>query len=134
MWDHPDSTTAPLGKYSPKTLSAGTGRYCVLINGSTDAAFVISDVKWSTISAGGATMEDRNTSIAIEGSMRVSEPRGVIFMNQIVDCCRALGVDSSTAVFVLKTFFIGYVDKQDAKTSHPWDLLQEQTRLPQLLH
>src|SRR5512139_1247638 len=58
-WDHatpetaaidPNITTQDLGKYSPKCVGyiAGpnqerscVGRYCVLINGSTDAAFSI---------------------------------------------------------------------------------------------
>lgn len=109
-WDHPPSTTTPLGAYSPKTAPGTSGRYCVLINGSTDATYVITKLTWASVASGGATMEDKNTSIAMEGTMSVSEPRGVMFMNQIVDCCRELGIDSTTAIYVIKTFFVGYTN------------------------
>lgn len=99
-----------LGKYSIKTLPAGVGKYCILINGATDAAFTITHANWTSFTAASATMNDRNTSIALEGKINVSEPRGVIFLDQIVKCCLQLGVDSANTFWVLKTFFVGYTD------------------------
>lgn len=107
-WQHPSDGTLPLGKYSPKLASNGVGKYCVLINGSTDSAFVITNARWSSATAAAATQLDRNTSIAIEGSLQISEPKGVVFLDQIVKCCAELGVDAATAVFSLKTFFTGF--------------------------
>lgn len=104
-----DGDFIPLGKYDVKTLGGDTpGRYCVLINGATDAAFTITKANWTSYTAAAATMYDRNTSIALEGSLSISEPRGIMFLDQVVRCCLALGVDSANTFWVLKTFFVGY--------------------------
>ena len=106
-WKH--ATTGTLGPYSPQPVSStDAGNYCVLINGATDAAFTISTVNWSSTTAGGATPGDRYTSVALEGSIDISEPKGIVFLDQIVKCCVALGVDFSNSTFVLKTFFTGF--------------------------
>lgn len=97
-----------LGKYATKTLPNTGGRYCILINGSTDAAFTITKAKWTSATATSATMNDKSTSIALEGSLSISEPRGIIFLDQVVRCCLSLGVDSANAFWALKTFFVGY--------------------------
>lgn len=127
-WDHatpetaaidPNISTQDLGKFSPKCVGYATGpnqdqscegRYCVLINGSTDAAFSITNAKWSSATAAGAVPQDGNTSLAVEGSINVSEPRGVAFLDQVVRCAVALGVDNSQVVYCLKTFFVGFTD------------------------
>lgn len=106
IWLHADDT-GTLGKYSTKQLGFG-GKYCVLINGSTDSAFVIDSAHWTSATAASATQSDRSTSVAVEGQLSVSEPKGVVFLDQVVKCCGALGVDASVAVFVLKTFFVGH--------------------------
>ncbi|MGZ8924659.1 MAG: transglycosylase SLT domain-containing protein [Nitrososphaeraceae archaeon] len=113
VWQHPKSNdsksdTVNLGKYSVKTLSDGTSRYCVFINGSTDTAFIINKASWTSYTAASATMNDRNTSIALEGQLTISEPKGVALLDQIVRCCLQLGVDSANVFWVLKTFFVGY--------------------------
>jgi hypothetical protein len=106
MWQHAKNNS-DLGKYGIKQ-SANGGNYCVLINGSTDADFTITKTSWTSYTASAATMNDRNTSLSLEGQISISEPRGVIFLNQVVQCCIALGIDSSNASWVLKTFFVGF--------------------------
>lgn len=103
--------TRDLGPYSPKKIE-GAGKYIVLINGSTDASFVIETAQWTSATGASAVPGDRATSIAVEGSLRISEPKGVAFLDQVVKCCVALGVDSAQVVYVLKTFFIGFRDDE----------------------
>lgn len=119
VWSHATPTTAAvdarpntenLGPYSPKRI-AGGGKYIVLINGATDASYVITTAKWTSATAAGAVHGDRMTSIAVEGSLQVSEPKGIAFLDQVVKCSVALGVDSSQVVYVLKTFFVGHHDQ-----------------------
>lgn len=101
--------TQDLGPYSPKKINGG-GNYIILINGSTDASYVIESAKWTTATGASAVPGDRSTSIAVEGSLKVSEPKGVAFLDQVIKCCVALGVDSAQVVYVLKTFFVGHLD------------------------
>lgn len=121
VWSHttpqtaaPDSRpgTENLGQYAPKRI-AGGGKYIVLINGATDASYVITSAKWTTATAAGAVHGDRMTSIAVEGSLQISEPKGIAFLDQVVKCSVALGVDSSQVVYALKTFFVGHHDGID---------------------
>lgn len=120
IWEHANSSTAApdprpasknLGRYAPKQIDGG-GKYVVLINGSSDASYVISSAKWSTATAAAAVPGDRSTSLAVEGSIQVSEPKGIAFLDQIVRCCVALGVDAAQVVYVLKTFFVGHAYSQ----------------------
>lgn len=121
MWLHPldasDTGGSPefniLGRYAPKRISnpsGSTGKYVVLINGSSDAAFVINNVKWVSATAAAAVPTDGATSIALEGSMEITEPKGIAFLDTIVTSCIGLGIDAANAVFMLKTFFVGYND------------------------
>lgn len=104
-----------LGPYAPKKVP-GSGNYIVLINGSTDAAFVINTARWTSMTAGDAVPGDRSTSIAVEGQIQISEPKGIVFLDQVVKCSIALGIDSSQVVYVLKTFFVGFgVDESGAE-------------------
>ena len=106
--------TPNLGQLSVRTTSNG-GKYCILINGSTDSSITITKASWTSATAASVTQNDRNTSIAIEGALTLSEPKGIIFLDNIVKCCIALGIDSANAVWCLKTFFVGY--KVDADGS-----------------
>jgi hypothetical protein len=110
-WQHPlpGERDPILGPFTPKTAANG-GKYCVLINGSTDAAVAITEVNWNSTTIGNVVDNDRGTSIAMEGSLAISEPKGILFMDMIVLCCRTLGVDTSMVSWVLKTFFVGYKD------------------------
>ena len=111
VWAHA-TDNGILGPYSPKKLSVDASKqdmeYCILINGSSDASYVITKASWNSSTAAGATPNDRYTSVAVEGSITISEPKGIMFLDQTIQCCKALGVDSASATFVLKTFFIGY--------------------------
>lgn len=129
-WRHPTGPQAglpdprtdsfnALGQYAVKFLepSQGKGKYCVLINGATDAALSIVRAKWDSVTAAQATVLDQTTSVAVEGELEISEPKGIIFFDVLVNCCLAMGVDAANAVFVLKTFFVGYPDmKSDTFT------------------
>lgn len=119
-WRHATKDTvsideyATYGKYAPKTIQVSdssniTGKYCVLIDGSSDADFSIVSANWVAVTTGVVTPNDRGTSIALEGSVTVSEPKGVVFADTIVNICRSLNVQSGQAMFVLKTFFVGHV-------------------------
>lgn len=128
IWKHPtapiqgqknqDDSWSVLKEYSVKTLdiqnqqgnTIAQGKYCILINGATDAALSITRAKWSSYTAAQTTVQDQSTSIAVEGEMEISEPKGVVFLDILVNCCLALGIDAANAIFVLKTFFIGYPD------------------------
>lgn len=125
VWDHATRDTrvqdnrpltTELGPYSPKKITDG-GKYVILINGSTDASYVITRTKWTTATGANAVPDDRSTSIAVEGSMEISEPKGVAFLDQVVKCCVALGVDSAQVYYVLKTFFIGFRDDDAVRDS-----------------
>lgn len=106
-WEHPSSfMDNNLGRYSPRPL--GCGSYSILVNGATDAQYVITDVKYTTITATSIATGDRNNSIAIEGSVSISEPKGVMFLDRVVNCCTAMSVEAASVTWVLKTFFVGY--------------------------
>lgn len=115
IWDHATRSTAAagddadesLGIYSPKRIDSA-GKYVVLINGSTDASYVIQHAQWTSTTAGDAAPGDRSSSIAVEGSLSISEPKGIAFLDQVVKCSVALGVDSSQVVYLLKTIFVGH--------------------------
>jgi hypothetical protein len=106
VWSHPDANSSPQGQYGIKTTETG-GKYIILINGSTDAAYTIESAHWTSATGAQAVPGDRSTSIATEGSIRISEPKGVAFLDQLVQCCVSLGVDSAHVVYVLKTVFVG---------------------------
>lgn len=91
------------------------GRYCVLINGATDSMFSIGRAKWTSATGAAVTQMDQGTSIAIEGELDISEPKGIVFLDILVSCCLALGVDSSNVVYLLKTFFVGHTDTDNAQ-------------------
>lgn len=119
VWKHPDMLTiasgglehaSDLGMYAPKTSPSGRGQYCVLINGATDARVVITKTEFSTLAAAGAVNNDGFTSLAVEGTMDISEPRGVTFLDVMTRCCAALGKDAAHVVYSLKTIFVGHAD------------------------
>lgn len=107
VWQHDPSTEIRTIDGSQMS-DRHDGQYVILINGSTDTDFVISEARWYGATASEATSQDQGTSCAIEGSLKILEPRGVIFCDQVVLSCLALGIDSANAVWVLKTFFVGY--------------------------
>lgn len=115
IWQHAADDATPLGRYSPKKVqnAEGSMQYCVLINGMVDASFTIPRIQWAATTTGAATPHDNNTSVALEGSMTISEPKGVVFLDQLARCCNALGANASTVVYLVKTVFIGYSYNED---------------------
>jgi hypothetical protein len=98
-----------LGKYKAVSFQ-NKGKYSIIVNGMTDAEFVISDAKWLSITAAsaGSTGVDRFSTMAIEGSFTIQEPRGIKFMNVLSYVADQLQSDPSGLIFVLKTIFVGY--------------------------
>lgn len=111
VWEHIDpknpANRFTSGKFAPKMVG-DSGLYCVLIHGATDADYVITDVKYSTLTSANIYAGDRSNSIALEGSIGISEPKGIMFLDTIVRCCNDMGIDAATAAWALKTFFVGY--------------------------
>lgn len=125
-WQHPSTQyyqSTPqayyhedLGPWSPRLVNDDPNlKYCVLINGATDANYTISKVSYQTISGAGATNNDRMSSIALEGQIIVSEPRGITFLDLIARCCVAMGKDTAHVTYLLKTFFVGVNDNDEVQ-------------------
>ena len=71
IWAHPEATGKdPLGRFAPVDLGSDH-KYCVLIDGATDATFVINQTRWFAATAASATNADKMTSTAVEGSMDI---------------------------------------------------------------
>ena len=115
VWTHAPDNAIPRGRYSPKVIGNGSSnmRYCVIINGTYDAAYVITRAQWAASTGAAATPNDNSGSIALEGALSISEPKGVVFLDQLVKCCIDLGISAQTAVYVLKTVFVGYGYNED---------------------
>lgn len=106
-----DGNTAPYSRYNED----GTG-YVILIDGRTDAEFSISTVKWTNIIAPniGTMGEEYYTTMAVEGEMEIIEPKGVRLLNVISNSVRKLSIDPASAVYLLKTIFVGH--RHDGRT------------------
>jgi hypothetical protein len=93
--------------------SSNGGKYVVVINGAKDAEFVIDNAKWQTLITPYIPSIDPNTiqatSIALEGSFDVIEPRGVQFLNVINDVGVILDTGPTGITWLLKTVFIGQI-------------------------
>jgi len=101
-----EHSQSSLGKYNPRVLPSG-GQYVILIHGARDADFSITEAKWTSTTAGDAVPNAASPSIEIDGSLTVSEPKGVVFLDILVKSCNAMGIDSAQAVCALKTVFVG---------------------------
>lgn len=105
-------STGDFGKWSPQEIpksSDGTaGRYSIVIHGATDADLGIDSYKITSYTAASATAGDKNTSIATEGEITITEPKGVVFFDLLVSLMTEMNSDATTCCFVLKTFFVGH--------------------------
>jgi len=107
QFEHPRAAS----KYNPRPVNRGSGYYVVLINGMTDANFVIQSAKWETIIAPDSQTNDGQSQAAamqLDGEIEVFEPKGVRFLNVLSHVCDSLGSDPMGLVFMLKTIFVGY--------------------------
>lgn len=86
----------------------------ILVNPMSSNKLIIQDISWTTImNADDAASTGANAANShVEGKMTILEPLGVRFFNKIYDIYRGFGVSSGgmSAVWVLKTVFVGYRD------------------------
>ena len=92
------------------------GNYVVLINGTTDAEFIINSLQWGTVFAptGNAMDEERGVQsyniMTTDGDMVILEPRGMRFLNVLVNAGNALHTDTNALIYMIKTIFVGVTD------------------------
>lgn len=98
----------PFGKYVARTLRGVKGKYIIIINGMTDAEFVIRKANWFSATAEKASVEDSFETLSIEGEMIVDEPRGVKFMNVMATVADRMETDPNGLIFMMKTVFFGH--------------------------
>ena len=92
-----------------RTDGGEEGKYIIVLDGRQEARFSIKSVEWETILAPvGNDGESKFDQIETEGEMVIEEPFGIDFMRLLVEGTRALNVDPSSVVFMLKTYFVGY--------------------------
>lgn len=104
VWSHP-----PENPFGVKNIGQTEAtQYCILIHGATDASFVINGARWVATTGGDATAQSNEAAVAIEGNLEIVEPKGIVFLDKYVECCNNMNTNSSSAVCVLKTFFVGF--------------------------
>lgn len=94
------------------TNKTGTAEYVVLINGMTDSEFIIDDVSWSSVMAPSPSSigTSQMTTMAIDGKMTITEPKGFRFLEVLNLAHNSLRTDPNGMIFLLKTLFVGYPD------------------------
>jgi hypothetical protein len=136
QWRHPTSDEisdigkfSMYGKYSPREIKLAnkpaelTGKYCVLVDGASDADVSITNLQYVGTTVAAATEYDRGTSVAMEGMIQFSEPRGISFLDTIVLACRSLNIDAAQAVYVIKTFFVGHAHDAITQEDYPQQIV-----------
>jgi len=102
----PDASSDNL--YKAKTIK-DKGSYVIIINGITDADFIIDSVSWFSTTANDTGGRDNMfTTMAVEGEMKVVEPQGIRFLNIMNNVSDELKTDPNGIVWMLKTIFIGH--------------------------
>lgn len=96
-------------KYEAIPSKSGNGSYVVLINGMTDAQYLINSIEWEAIFDPDARSSNPHATF-VEGTMEIVEPKGVRFMRIMKEACDSLKTDPNGLTFVLKTIFVGYDD------------------------
>jgi Transglycosylase SLT domain len=107
-----DNSSGSYGKWTPQkthdTDDGEPGIYSIIMHGAEDADMCIDSYKVTSYTAANATGSDKSTSIATEGELTITEPKGVIFFDLLVSLMNEMGSDATTCCFVLKTFFVGH--------------------------
>lgn len=101
-------------KYEPIASKSGNGSYIVVINGMTDAQYLIDSIEWEAIFDPDAKSSNAHASF-VEGSMQIQEPKGVRFMKVMKTVCDNLKSDPNGLTFILKTIFVGYTDESEGQ-------------------
>lgn len=100
--DHADVSTIT-------NADGSIGKYVVLINSLKDARYSLDDLKWESVTGQmGGEKADNYTSMATEGSMTITEPLGLIFLNEVQNAYKLLNSDPTACVWMIKTIFVGY--------------------------
>lgn len=111
VWTRKDST-GKFGKWQPMdvhdTSDGSPGHYSIIIHGAEDADLGIDSYKLTSYTAANATAGDKNTSLATEGELIITEPKGVVFFDLLISLMNEMKADASSTCFVIKTFFIGH--------------------------
>lgn len=107
--DNENTTNDPYNKYKPREFK-DKGKYSIIINGMVDAEFIINSVNWTSLVASdaGSSGVDKFSTMMLDGSITIDEPRGIKFMNVMAHVADFLDTDPSGIIFVLKTIFIGH--------------------------
>ena len=100
-------------RYSAREIGVvDGGKYVTLIDGTTDARFFITDVRWTNFIAADPEVGKGNipqsTTMSTDGEMEIVEPLGASFLNRLTEICDELDTDPVGLVFVLKTIFVGH--------------------------
>lgn len=103
-------------RYAARTKKSG--KYVVVINGSTDAEYNIESVKWATVFApsGNVGGVKEYSTFAVDGELVITEPLGINFLNVLSNVGATLKTDPNALVYLLKTIFIGHTDGGVTKT------------------
>ncbi len=95
------------------------GNYIVLLNGTTDAQFIITKASWTSLLApeqkGGAGGSELS-SMEFDGELEIIEPLGARFMKVIADATKALNRDPVGLTWVLRTIFVGHLPNGQTET------------------
>lgn len=127
IWFHPPFSASDDFQKRVKTINYNgkSGQYVVLINGATDARYVITNISWNCFLAAKQSPSDSPTGISVSGNMSISEPRGVLFVNELINACRVLGVDWTALPMLIKTFFVGYKETGDVEYGQTVDTISD---------
>lgn len=98
---------AVMDTYGRRTTPTVVNDAVIIANSTKNSDFLIKKVRWETMQGVQIFDNDMGTSFATEGSVLIHEPFGILFLNHIVEACEVLGINSASAVYVLKTFFVG---------------------------
>lgn len=100
------------------TTNRQLGQYVVLINGMVDAEFMITNAEWDSMVIPKTNNQMHMTSQALDGKLRVIEPRGARFFNILIQAANDLHTDPTGIVFLLKTVFVGHGYNGDSNLAY----------------
>lgn len=89
------------------------GKYVVVCNGLMNTRFFVESAEWTTTVSFGLPSKDglsKPTSAAEVGTITISEPMGVGFLNFIASISQSFKQEPGSIIFLLKTIFVGHTD------------------------
>lgn len=85
----------------------------VIVNPLVSNRYVIQEIEWSSMLA--ANYADFGSSVWAGGTMKIIEPRGMSFMNDLYDSVDALGTQIENCLWMIKTVFVGDTGVSEAQ-------------------